>query len=328
MSQNEQSGQGSFVFTHAAELRNLPKAAVPFETALHGTFAVDQRPGRGELYYGMPGLGLLRVSADLSRQDILSLPPALTSANFHSTRLGELNGEPRLFLAANDAACVVIVTLAGDVDFILPRPAWEEYEKAENVFRPTDTAPVDGRLFVADGYGPSQLISVADLARRTYIGHFGGRTEDVHVHGKFGTAHGLTLAPAGDHLTVADRSNSRLERVGFDGAALESHPLPPASRPCGIDYKHWRGHWYAVVGSLDDPQKGRPAPIYVLDADNYRVISTIRPKEDLGVELADHIHNVVWHEHNGKLFLVVQAWNPGCYFVLAHVDLPTQPASA
>ena len=40
-------------------------------------------------------------------------------------------------------------------------------------------------------------------------------------------------------------------------------------------------------------------------------------EEELGIELADHIHNVVWHEHNGQLFLVVQAWNPGYYFVLA-----------
>ncbi len=319
MSSNKQSGQGPFTFTHAAELRKLPAAALPFEKALHGTFAVDQRPGHGELYYGMPGLGLLRISADLNTQDVISLPPALTPANFHSTRLGDLNGQPRLFLSVNAEASVAIVTLDGEVDFILQKPEWDEYQKEENVFRPTDTAPINGRLFVADGYGPAQLISVADLASRAWTGHFGGRTEDVDVHGRFGTAHGLTPAPSGDRLTVADRSNWRLEMIDFDGASLESHALPRDSRPCGIDYKHWRGHWYAVVGSLDDPQKGGPAPIYVLDVDNYQVISTIRPKEELGVELADHIHNVVWHEHNGQLFLVVQAWNPGFYFVLAQV---------
>jgi len=71
-----------------------------------------------------------------------------------------------------------------------------------------------------------------------------------------------------------------------------------------------------VIGSLDDPIKGRPAPIYILDAATYEVISTIRPKEDLGIERADHLHNVVWHEHNGKLFLVCQSWNPGYYFAL------------
>ena len=72
------------------------------------------------------------------------------------------------------------------------------------------------------------------------------------------------------------------------------------------------------MGSLDDPdkEKGRPAPIYILDGNSYELLSTVRPKEELGIELADHIHNVVWHRHNGRLFLVCQAWNPGFYFVL------------
>ena len=42
----------------------------------------------------------------------------------------------------------------------------------------------------------------------------------------------------------------------------------------------------------------------------------LRPKEDLGLEKVDHLHNVVWHQHAGKLFLVCQSWNPGHYFVL------------
>jgi hypothetical protein len=40
----------------------------------------------------------------------------------------------------------------------------------------------------------------------------------------------------------------------------------------------------------------------------------------LGLERVDHLHNVVWHEHNGRLFLVCQAWNPGFYFVLEQVS--------
>jgi 4-diphosphocytidyl-2-C-methyl-D-erythritol kinase len=79
------------------------------------------------------------------------------------------------------------------------------------------------------------------------------------------------------------------------------------------------GRWFAVVGSLIDPEEARPAPIYIIDASTYQVVSVIRPKEDLGVELADHIHNVVWHTHNGQVFLVCQSWNPGYYFVLEQV---------
>ena len=39
-------------------------------------------------------------------------------------------------------------------------------------------------------------------------------------------------------------------------------------------------------------------------------------REDLGIELADHMHNVAWHVHDGRLHLMCQAWNPGYYFVL------------
>ena len=35
------------------------------------------------------------------------------------------------------------------------------------------------------------------------------------------------------------------------------------------------------------------------------------------MELADHIHNTVWYEHDGRLYLICQAWSPGHYFVLA-----------
>ena len=74
------------------------------------------------------------------------------------------------------------------------------------------------------------------------------------------------------------------------------------------------------VGSLDDPNEEKPAPIYILDGKSYEVLSTIRPKEDLGIELADHIHNTVWYKYRNKLYLICQAWNPGYYFVLELVE--------
>ncbi len=65
--------------------------------------------------------------------------------------------------------------------------------------------------------------------------------------------------------------------------------------------------------------EGRPAPIYILDGETYEVLSTIRPKEELGVELTQHLHNVIWHVHEDRLYLVCQSWNPGYYFVLEAV---------
>jgi len=323
MSSNKHSGQGSFVFAHIEDFRRLPPAALPFEKGLHGSFGADQRPGQGELYYGMPGLGILRVSADLTTQDLITLPPDLVSLNFHSTRIEQIGGQPRLVLASNATESVIIATLAGDVQDVLHRPEFEQYADPAKGFMPTSTAADGDNVYVADGYA-SQFVSVAgvhahgDHIHSHYSSIFGGKTDDVHEHGKFGTAHGITRVPMSDHLAVADRSNWRVELVDLHGHHAESYPMPENSRPCGIDYVKHDGHWYAAVGSLDDPQAGRPAPIYILDADTYQVISTIRPKEELGIELADHIHNVVWHQHNGDLFLVVQAWNPGFYFVLGH----------
>lgn len=312
------SGQAPFAFAYRADLRAVPPAAHEFEVNLHGGFAVDKRPGRGQVFYGMPGCGLMRVSPDLSRQEIIALPPELTPVNFHSTKIGEFDGQTRLFLAANNDAMVAVVTLEGDIDFILPKPVFEQYQAEEAAFRPTDTALTDDRLFVADGYG-ANYISIASVRRRQWTGLFGGKGE-AHAHDGFGTAHGLNVTPSGAHLAIADRPHSRLELYTLEGRFDRSYALPAGSRPCGIDYVQRGGRWYAAVGSLDDPQPGRPAPIYILDGETYAVISTIRPKEELGLERVDHLHNVVWHEHDGRLFLVCQAWNPGFYFVLEQVN--------
>jgi hypothetical protein len=318
MARKKRSGQSPFVFAYCEDLRRVPEKALPFEQGLHGGFAVDKRPGYGHVYYGMAGCGLLRVSPDLTAQDIIDLPPNLTGTNFHSTKIGEFEGKVRLFMPANGDAMVAIVTLDGDVDFILSKPEFEEYQKADQAFRPTDTVQEGNRLFVADGYG-ANYISSADLSTRKWTGIFGGKTDNLADHGKFGTAHGINRSPVHHHhLAIADRPHSRFEIVTYDGKPAASYGLPAGSRPCGIDYIQWKNRWYAVAGSLDDPEKdkGRPAPIYVLDASTYEVLSTIRPKEDLGIERADHIHNTVWHVHDGDLYLICQSWNPGFYFVL------------
>jgi hypothetical protein len=315
MQPKKQSGQAPFVFAHCEDLHSLPQEALTLEKGLHGGFAADKRPGYGYIYYGMAGCGLLRVSPDLTTQEIINLPENLKPVNFHSTKLGEFDGKTRLFLPANNEAMVVVMSLEGDVDFILPKPEFDEYLKEGSNFKPTDTVVEGNRLFIADGYGANYITTV-DLATRQWSGIFGGKTENSEEHGKFGTAHGINRSPRENHLAIADRPYSRFELCTFEGGFTASYLLPSGSRPCGIDYLKRESRWYAVVGSLDDPEKGRPAPIYILDAATYEVLSTIRPKEELGIELADHIHNVIWHEHNGQLFLVCQSWNPGYYFVL------------
>jgi hypothetical protein len=309
------SGQAPFSFSHCDDLHAVPGKALDLEINLHGGFAVDKRPGQGHAYYGMPGHGLIKVSPDLTTQETIELPPDLKPLNFHSTKIGIFDGEVRLFLPANEDALVAVLSIDGNLEQIFKTPEFDEYRKEGIAFRPTDTALVGDELYVADGYG-ANYVSTADLAQRKWSGIFGGKTEIPTELGKYGTAHGLNRTPDGELLAIADRPHSRIELASLQGDVALSHALPSGSRPCGIDFASRDGAWYAVVGSLDDPREGRPAPIYVLDAETYDVISTIRPKEDLGVERADHIHNVVWHEYDGETYLLCQSWNPGYYFVL------------
>jgi hypothetical protein len=315
----KRSGQNAFVFEHRPDLYNLPSAVLTAEVNLHGGFAVDQRVGFGQIYYGMPGCGILRIDSDLGKQELIALPDKLTPMNFHSTKIAEFAGGWRLILAANDDETVAIVSLDGTLDFVLPRPEFEAYQAQAVPFMPTDTVLVENALYVADGYGANYITS-ADVTTKQWTNIFGGKTENPAENGKFTTAHGINLAHhSHQHLVIADRPSSRLQIHGLDGAFVESHTLPAGSWPCGINFIDYQGHGYAVVGSLRDPVENRPAPIYILDAETYAVLSVIRPQEDLGIEGIQHLHNVVWHLHNDQLYLVCQSWNPGHYFVLAQV---------
>ena len=315
MSQKTHSGQGAWVFADQPDLRTLPPLALEYEVKLHGGFAVDTRPGHGQIYFGMPGCGIMRVDPDLRRQDIIALPDGLRPLNFHSTRLGQIDGHWRLILPANNDEKVVILTLDGAIDFVLRKPVFEEYQAAGAPYKPTDTALVGDALYVADGYG-SNYVSSANATTRAWTGIFGGKTENPVEDGRFATAHGLNFNPVHHHLDIADRPHARLQTHGLDGRFLASHRLPAGAFVCGINYLEHLGRWYGVIACLRDPIPDRPAPIYIIDAETYELLSTIRPKEELGIDLAQHLHNVVFHVHNGQIFLVCQAWNPGHYFVL------------
>lgn len=315
----KRSGNALFEFVVRDDLHTLPDRATECEINLHGGFAADKRAGFGQLYYSMPGCGILRIDPGLRKQELLPLPEHLQAMNYHSTKIGSIGGALRLFLPANNDALVAVLTLDGGLDFVLTRPEFEQYQADEVKFAPTDTALVGQRLFVADGYG-ANYISSADVNTQKWVGIFGGKTDDAAENGKFATAHGLNLAhDHTDRLVIADRPSSRLQVHSLDGEYVATHKLPEGSWPCGLDFIQWEGRWLAVVGSLVDPVKDRPAPIYILDASTYTVLSTIRPKEELGIELAQHLHHVVWHTHNGQLYLVCQSWNPGYYFVLEKI---------
>ena len=318
MSPDKLSGQEPFVFTPREDLYGIPSAARDHEANLHGGFAVDARYGYGQIYYGMPGCGIMRIDADLQRQNVIDLPDELVPLNFHSTEIGEYDGNWRLFVSANDDEMVVVLSLEGEVEFTLPRPVFDEYQAQEVPYAPTDTVLIGNQLYIADGYGSNYITSV-DVNTRQWTGIFGGKSDDPEENGTFTTAHGINFNPIHHHLDIADRPNSRIQAHGRYGRFVASHKLPSGAYLCGISYFEYQGRWYAVIGCLRDPEDGRPAPIYIIDAQTYELLSTIRPKEDLGIELAQQLHNVVLHSYDGQLYLVCQAWNPGHYFVLQRV---------
>ena len=113
----KRSGSAPFEFVHREDLYVLPEQARDCEVNLHGGFATDPRPDFGQLYYGMPDCGILRIDADLKTQELIKLPEKLKPMNFHSTVIGTIGGDWRLFLPANNDALVAVVTLDGNSGF-------------------------------------------------------------------------------------------------------------------------------------------------------------------------------------------------------------------
>ena len=89
--------------------------------------------------------------------------------------------------------------------------------------------------------------------------------------------------------------------------------MPYGSLPCDIFYLGK----YAVVPALDGPDKKKGAPVYILEED--QLVSTLLCKEDLGLANFQHIHNAVLRQAGGRLYVIVQAWNPGDFAILEQV---------
>jgi hypothetical protein len=113
------------------------------------------------------------------------------------------------------------------------------------------------------------------------------------------------VPPGTKRIDVADRANAEIDRYTRYGQYLGTLRTPAGSLPCDIDYL---GR-YAVVGALDGPDRSKGAPIYIYEDD--RLVSTLFPKDDLGLANFKHVHNAVLRQWNGKLYVIAQAWNPG-----------------
>jgi hypothetical protein len=320
------SGTGALRFRVLLTSAGLPEEARKVLVSAHGGFAVDHRPGKEETYFSLPGAGILRLGADLKQVTVVPTASEMKDTNLHNTKIWYgPDGEAFLSFPANDRGRVFTTSLAGELLHTLARPTESDdfglpsvldYFAGGGALVPTDVEFLDGLLYVTTGYSSLDTVLTArvtayrPLKAAWFDLAFGGRGGAA---GQFGTGHGVTVPPGTKRIDVADRANGEIDRFTRHGQYLSTLKMPMGSLPCDIDYL---GR-YAVVAALDGPDKSKGAPIYLLEDD--RLVSTIFPKDDLGLVNFKHIHNAVLREAGGKLYIIAQAWNPGDFAVLEQV---------
>ncbi len=274
MSPDRLSGQAALcICPPRRSVHSLPAAARAQEVNLHGGFAVDPRPGHGQIYYGMPGCGILRVDPDLQRQEIIRLPDNLGRSQLpqHQDRpvrrqVAPLpprqrrraggrrhpRGRRRLHPAAPGLRRVPV---ARQCPTSRPTPSWS----AASCSSPTATAPTtSARSTSPRSVGPtSSAARPTSPTRRRQIRH---RPRPQLQPGPPPPGH--RRPPPLPH--PGPRHRRPLYRLV---------QAAPGAWPCGISYAEYEGRWYAAIGCLLDPEEGRPAPIYIVDAQSYALLS-------------------------------------------------------
>ena len=320
------TGNGKMRFRVLYTSDHLPEEARNVLVNAHGGFAVDNREGQGETYFALPGAGIFQISADLKSVRLLPTPEEVKAANLHSTAVWYApDGQAFLAFASNNHGKIFTTTLDGKLVATLnaPTPQVEfdqpevnDYFLGRGNFVPTGVDHLEGCYYVTTGYSNLDYVLTArvvntdpfvvewsDLA-------FGGKGTEA---GKFSTAHAITVPPGKRRLDVTDRPNSRIERFTRQGHFRAMLKMPAGSLPCDIDYLDE----YAVVACLDGPDKTKGAPIYILEND--QLVSTLMPKEDLGLANFVHNHNAVLKKLQNRYYIIAQAWNPGDFAILEQI---------
>jgi hypothetical protein len=320
------SGQGKLKFTVLYTSDHLPKTARKALVSAHGGFAVDHRPGRGETYFALPEAGILQISSDLKTIRAVDTPKEMKKVNLHDTTIWYAqDSTPYLVFPANDAGKVFSTTLDGELVHtlnvptpadIFDQPEVNDYFFGKGNFTPTGAEELGGLYYVTTGYSNLDYVLTARILRTNPFEAvwndlaFGGKGEG---HGQFGTAHSITVPPGEKRLDIPDRPHSRIERFTRYGHYQSSLKMPAGSLPCNINYVDR----YAVVASLEGPDKSKGAPLYIFEDD--KLISTIMPKEELGLHNFQHNHNAVLRKIGAKFYIIAQAWNPGDFAILEQV---------
>jgi len=269
----------------------------------------------------------VQISSDLKTTKMLPTDASMRDTNMHNATFWEAkDGTPFLSFPGTAAAKVFTTSLDGKLVHTLDAPDGKhdmghpvatDYFAGRGNFIPTDVEQLDGMLYMTTGYSNLDFVLTAKITSTNpfkAVWHdlaFGGRGAG---QGQLGTGHGITVPPGTTRIDVSDRPNSEIERYTRYGQYLSTLKMPLGSFPCDIYYLDQ----YAVVGSLHGPDRGKGAPIYLLEND--QLVSTVMAKEDLGLANFQHIHNAVVKKVNGKMYIIAQAWNPGDFAILEQVQ--------
>jgi len=137
----------------------------------------------------------------------------------HGLHIRKEGSAEYLYLCDTKNAVVVKTTLDGEHVWKLGYPDESEAYKSKIKYTPTNVAIApNGDVYVGDGYGSSFINQYDSNAK--YIRTFGGVGKEA---GKLNCPHGLIVDTRGTtpNLTVADRTNKRLQRFTLDGQHMD-----------------------------------------------------------------------------------------------------------
>ena len=298
------SGQGFWKFTAVTNAVPVPPEALPNLVRAHGTVIFDAE--RDTVYWGMKKVGWVGFSNQLRDSWVVKGDDAFARNNLHGADILPRKGQPPLIAAADNEGYKVYLT---DTTFqnpqILTRPLDGPFAGTNEPFRPTDVAFMNAkRLFITDGYGSGYFMSASTKPFAYEPGLFGG-----HEFSK--TPHGITFDPRDKNLLLSARPEGQLKQWSIkDKKVLSVHALPPGTLLCDVDL--WGD--YALAACLEAPNKA-PGPLMIVNLKTQTVVSTIKPKEELGYAFADHMHDACWYFHKEgrktEVYIVFTAWNPG-----------------
>ncbi|MEY3536910.1 MAG: hypothetical protein RLZZ582_2487, partial [Verrucomicrobiota bacterium] len=291
----------------------VPAEAQSFVKGAHGTLIVDSE--RDVVYWGLEKVGWVGFSDRLKTSWVVKGDPSIASGNLHGADLFPRKGQLPLVVAADNVEGEILLS---DTTFRtvekLKIPDGGPYADKKG-WAPTDAAFAgDKTLWVTDGYGRHWFMD-ADAKPMKYRGNFYGGDSMSQ------TPHGITFDPKRNELYVSARPEAQVhEWSPKTRKALAVHQLPKGSAACDTDL--WGD--YLLVPCLTGPNN-TPGPIYIINLKTKAVVSTIKPKEDLGYGYAQHMHDACWYVvgkgRSAKVYILFTAWNPGGVGALEMVNI-------